>query len=99
MDSSSFADSAVISVTEGQLASKLNDEVVILNLHSGVYFGLNAVGMRVWEMAQESGSFGQIRDAIVGEFDVEPEQCRRDLVDLLTTMESEGLVRIKSDRQ
>jgi hypothetical protein len=95
MRNNALTDQSVISLAEGQLASKLNDEVVILNLNSGVYFGLNEVGVRVWDLAQQGSSFGVIRETILNEFQVEPAQCSQDLTDLLASMESEGLLRIE----
>jgi hypothetical protein len=94
MKSSLLAEDSVISVAEGQLASKLNDEVVILNLTSGIYFGLDQVGARVWELLQQHRRFGELRAAILREFDVEPLRCTQDLSDLIGRMESEGIVRI-----
>jgi hypothetical protein len=94
MKSTLLEEGSVISVVEGQLASKVNNEVVILNLTSGIYFGLDHVGARVWEMLQQPRTFAALCAAIVREFDVEADRCAQDLSDLMGRMESEGIVRI-----
>jgi hypothetical protein len=83
-----------IAAAADQLSSKLGDDVVILNLKSGVYYGLDPVGARVWELIQETKSVGAIRDVILSEFDVATEQCESDLNDLLADMQAQGLIRV-----
>lgn len=85
---------SVVSAAPDQLSSKLGSEVVILNLNSGVYYGLDPVGARIWELLQNAQPLTAIRDQIVREFDVEPQRCEQDLVDLLKQMESEGLIKV-----
>jgi hypothetical protein len=72
---------------------------VILNLNSGVYFGLNPVGARVWELLQEPRTVADVCATVRGEFDVEPERCERELMDLLEQMRTEGLVDVASADQ
>jgi hypothetical protein len=85
---------STVSANADQLSSKLGDEVVILNLQSGVYYGLDPVGARVWELAQTNQTFSNICQAVVDEFEVEPQQCERDVSDLLREMQAQGLVQI-----
>lgn len=97
MKATSLGSASIVSAAPDHLSSKLGPEVVILNLNSGVYFGLDPVGARVWELIQESNkSLSAIRDQIVGEFEVESDQCEKDLKDLLASMEVEGLIHIKT---
>src|ERR1700683_3423069 len=91
---STFVESAVVSVGAEQLSSKLGDDLVILNLKSGVYYGLDPVGARVWELAEKRTAAAAIRDAIANEFAVDPATAERDLADLLGQMESEGLIQV-----
>src|SRR5438874_308601 len=46
-------DSRVVPADE-LLSSELDGEAVILDLTSGVYFGLNGVGARIWELLGEA---------------------------------------------
>lgn len=86
----------VFSAAPDQLSSKLGSEAVILNLSSGVYYGLDPVGARVWELLQEARPLSAIRDQIVSEFDVTKAQCEQDLALLLKSMQDEGLIRVTS---
>jgi Coenzyme PQQ synthesis protein D (PqqD) len=88
--------SSIVVQSREQVASDLGGEVVILNLASGQYYGLNPVGTRIWELIQEPRSVDNVRDAILAEYEVEPECCERDLLALLEGLAAEGLIEIKS---
>ena len=78
-----------------QLSADLAGEVVILNLKNGVYYGLDDVGYRIWGLIQDHKTVRQIRDAILGEYEVERERCERDLVAFLQRLTDEGLIEVK----
>ena len=49
----------------------LDGEAVLLDLASGTYFGLDAVGTRIWELLDQRQPLAAILDAILDEYDVE----------------------------
>ena len=74
--------------------SRLADEAVILNMDKGVYYGLNAVGARVWELIQTPQTLSALCAAVTDEYAVDPEQCRQDIQTLLAEMQAQGLVAV-----
>jgi hypothetical protein len=90
-------DGATIVAANDVLATEFGDEVVILNLRDGVYYGLEDVGTRIWQLLQRPVSVLAIREALVAEFDVEPARCERDIRLLLTDLAARGLVEIRGD--
>jgi len=86
---------AVVSTGKDLVSSRLSDEVVILDLKSGVYHGLEAVGARVWELVAEPTPVRDVRDALLEEYEVEPAQCEGDLLRLLEELKSHGLVEVR----
>jgi hypothetical protein len=79
-----------------QVSCPLGEESAILNLKNTVYYGLNPVGTRVWSLLQQARSVGELRDALLDEYDVEAERCESDLLGLLEKMRSEGLIQVRS---
>jgi len=77
-----------------QISCDLADEVAILNLESGVYYGLDAMGALIWNLIQQPRTMGAIRDALLDEYDVDPERCEGDLRAFLTELASAGLVEV-----
>jgi Coenzyme PQQ synthesis protein D (PqqD) len=86
--------SIVVAISE-QVSCPLGDESAILNLKNSVYYGMNPVGARVWNLVQQPKSVSQLRDALLEEYEVEAAQCERDLLDLLEQMRLEGLIEIR----
>src|SRR3990172_8295096 len=71
-------------VAAGELLSgEFDAETVILDLRTGVYYGLEEAGARIWRLLKSPTSLAALRDALVQEYDVEPRRCERDLRELL----------------
>src|SRR5437763_14861085 len=67
---------SVVCATKHQVSSRLDDEVAILELERGVYYGLSRVGVRVWDLIQEPMRVRDVEDRLVSEYDVDAERCR-----------------------
>ena len=88
--------SSTVVAAKDQVSSDLGGEVAILDLKAGVYYGLDAVGARIWSLIQEPRTVNEIRDILLEEYEVEPERCERDLLALLRRLADEGLVEVRS---
>lgn len=86
--------SAKVVVAKHQVSSDLAGEAVILNLKAGVYYGLDEVGARVWNLLQEPRTVAELCDLLRQEYQVDPERCQADLLALLQGLAREGLVEI-----
>jgi hypothetical protein len=76
-----------------QVRSRLvGDETVLLDLESGMYFGLDGVGKRIWECLGEGLTMGEIAAVIVSEFEVEEAMVRSDLVEFVSDLLERGLL-------
>ena len=84
-------------VTKDQVSCDLSGEVAILNLKSGVYYGLDAVGARIWQLIQEPRTVASIRTVLLSEYEVDPDRCERDLLLLLHALADAGLLEIRDD--
>lgn len=93
--SSMISDRSVVVAAKDQVSCDLAGEAAILNIKSGVYYGLDPVGARIWTLMQEPRAVAEIQNTITGEYDVEPERCARDLIGLLEKLLAEGLIEVK----
>ena len=75
-----------------QVSANLENEAVILHLKDGVYYGLNPVGARIWNLLQEPRSVNQLRDVLLSEYEVEPRRLEEDLLQLLQELAGRGLI-------
>ena len=84
-------------ISESVACAELGDEVVLLNVETGIYFGLDAVGADMWRLLTEGAAEGDIVDRLLAEYDVEPDRLRADLAAVLDALEAKGLARIVRD--
>jgi hypothetical protein len=83
-----------IVVSPQQLSCDLAGEAAIVNLTTGVYFGLDAMGARIWNLIREQTTFAEIRERIASLYDVEPHQLERDLREFFGQLADQGLIEI-----
>jgi hypothetical protein len=79
-------------VNESVVSAELEGEMVLLNLESGVYFGLDEVGTLIWKALEAGVSEESVVRQLVEEFDVESDRARSDVTTFLSTLEEHGLI-------
>jgi hypothetical protein len=86
--------SGMVVAADDQISCNLDGEAAILNLTSGIYYGLNEVGATVWELISSPRRVAEIRDTLLECYDVEFAQCERDLNALLRDLASHRLIKV-----
>lgn len=94
MPAPSIPPTAPLTTADGVLATTFDDEVVLLNLADGVYYGLSDVGARVWHLVGRAASLDSICQTIASEYDVEAGRCAEDVRALIQDLLSRGLVHV-----
>jgi hypothetical protein len=79
-------------IAPGILSHDLDGEAVLLNLNTGVYLGLDAVGTRIWQLISEHGLLESVLDVLTHEYDVTRQHCKRDLLSLVQEMQEQQLL-------
>jgi hypothetical protein len=82
-----------ITVAPDIVFREVDGEAVILNLDSGLYFGLDQVGTRIWQLIHQHGSLQEVFETMCEEFDVGSDTLERDLLGLMDELCAKGLVR------
>ena len=75
------------------LEADLGDELMALDAEGGHCFGFNSVATGVWRQLVRPKSFAELLEALLAEYDVDREQCRAELGELLDDLVEKGLVR------
>ena len=79
-------------VPEAVITRELDGETILLNLESGIYFGLDKVGTDVWRAILSVGTLGDALDLVQAEYDVEPAVLRGDFLRLVDELLAKGLL-------
>ena len=81
-----------IIVPDEVVAREVGDETMLLDLASGTYFGLDAVGARIWQMLEAGNTPAEACDAILADYDVERSIVERDVGALLGELAERRLI-------
>jgi len=74
------------------IVASVDDELVMLSVEKGQYFGVAGVGPRIWELLESVDTENDIVVSILREYEVDETTCRRDVRDFLDRMIEMGLV-------
>lgn len=77
------------------LLQEIRGESVLLNLSSGRYFGLNAVGTRMWQVCTSAASLQDALNQLVAEYEVDPKRLEQELQELVDQLVEHGLLAIR----
>jgi hypothetical protein len=76
-----------------QISCEVADEVVLLSVDDGQYYGLNAVGASIWRLIGEPRTIAELRDRLLEEYDgVSAEACTLEVTAFVSSMLALGLI-------
>jgi hypothetical protein len=73
---------------------ELGGEMVLLNLHNGVYYGLNETGMQMWTLLAELQEPRRVVEVLEQEYAASRAQLEQDLSALLAELREKGLIEV-----
>jgi hypothetical protein len=82
----------MVSRRENVIACNLMEETVLLDLQSGVYFGLDPVGTRIWALMGSPRRVTDICDDLLQEFEVDPQTCESSVRQFVSELAGRQLV-------
>lgn len=97
MPKQAISASSIVVVRGDQVSRDLDGEAAVLNLSTGMYYGLNSVGARIWGLLGEPKTVIEILDALLTEYDVDATRCQSDLVRILNELAEAGLIEVKNE--
>lgn len=80
---------------EDKLSTELDQETVILDMDSGIYSQLNAVGTTVWNILAKPASLSFIIEKVVSTYEVKEEECREDILKFLRDLADNQLITVE----
>lgn len=80
---------------ETVFAQEVDGEMVLLDMESENYFGLDEVGTSIWQAMQEYGTLQEVFNAMLEQYDVEEKVLKKDLIDFVEKLAESGLVEVE----
>lgn len=83
-----------ITKTDDCVETVVDEELVLMNVVSGVFYSLKDTGKRAWELLDDRHSFGALVGAMCSEYDVAEDVCRTELTALIGELQERNLVKV-----
>lgn len=75
-------------------AQEVDGEMVLLDMESENYFGLDEVGTAIWQAMQEKESLQDVFEVLMEQYEVDEEVLQQDLSDFVAKLLENGLVKV-----
>jgi Coenzyme PQQ synthesis protein D (PqqD) len=85
-------------VPEAVVSRELDGETVLLNLETGMYFGLDAVGTEMWRAIRDAATLGDALTAVRSQYEIDEATIRADFLELADELLAKGLLQ-RVDRE
>jgi len=92
-----LTDFSIVKRMPDQVSCDLSGEAVILNLNSGMYFGINEIGASIWAALEEPRTLDYLRETILSAYRVDRGTCDHDVMEFLADMQSAGLIGVDNE--
>ena len=76
------------------LVQSLDEDVVMANIDSGHYFGIDRTGRRIWELLESPATVTEICARISQEYAVDAATCEQDVLTFANELAHEGLIQV-----
>lgn len=80
--------------SQSVVSCQMDGSEALLNTETGHYYLLNPVGALVWSALDEHKSIEKLVDVVTDTYEVNREQCLKDVEALFNSMKSKGLVHV-----
>lgn len=85
---------SIVCQSEDHVSAVLDEEVVLMSIEKGLYFGFNKVLSRIWQILEVPVTVAQICATLQDEYDVEPDVCKRDVFEVLEKLAENKLITV-----
>jgi hypothetical protein len=77
------------------LESDMDGKIVMMNIETGSYYGLDGVAAEIWTFLENPSDVGAICSHLQVEYDVDKNICKEETIAFLKQMENKNIIIIK----
>ncbi len=76
------------------VSTDMDGDTVLMSIEHGAYFGVGGVAARIWQALEESRTEDELVALICAEYEVSPQDCRKDVQAFLADLVKNRLVAV-----
>ena len=88
----SISEETLIRRTASVLTAEVDKQIVMMDIESGRYLGLDDIGSVIWQRLETPHTFGKLVDSLVEDYDAERAVIAQDVRELLKEMAAQSVV-------
>jgi len=92
---STLNEESIVSRTGEQVATEVEDKVALLQLSTGKYYALNAVGALIWSQLESPRTIRALAESVVAEYDIDLQTAVKDARILVQALHDAGFLTIE----
>ena len=74
------------------LSSTIDDEVVMMSSEKGMYYNLNPIGSRIWELLETPQTIESLCAQLMDEYYVDEATCKQETEEFIQSLSERGLI-------
>lgn len=78
------------------LSSEIDNEIVMMNVENGKYYGLNTIGSEIWKLLSSPKKVDEIYSYLLSIYNVEKSICKNEVTQFLNHLVKENLIEIQN---
>lgn len=83
--------------SEDFITSTVDNDLVMMSLEKGTYYGLDSIGSHVWENIAEPITVHDLCQKLTNQFEVQPTQCQTDVLAFLNELQKENMIHVAAE--
>ena len=96
MEDTHLSLNSTISRAANLVASELDNEVVMMSIELGEYYGFGKIGSEIWRQLDKPITVKSIVGYFTDKYDVSIAQCQQDVLDFMQQLNAKGLIHISN---
>ncbi len=93
-DKKSISLTSIICRNENNLAAEIDDEVMLMSIENGNYYGLDTIAADIWRRLEKPVVVADVCAKLIKEYDANAEIIGRDVLALLEKLSKENLNKV-----
>ncbi|MBI5964686.1 MAG: PqqD family protein [Chloroflexi bacterium] len=85
---------ASLRISTNVIFTVVGQDAFLLNTRTNKYYALEEVGVRLWELLNEGRQLRGCYQLLLNEYEVDPPQLERDILELIGALMENGLVEV-----
>lgn len=85
---------STITHASGHIASELDNEVVMMSIEQGEYYGFGQIGSAIWRLIDKPTKVEDIVSHFLKQYNVSLRQCQEDVLAFINQLDEKGLIAV-----